>query len=132
MENQPVPATDVEIDFKALLAALRARLPHLIVFVVLVAVGTYTLLAQLAPVYKSETTLLIQPGETNLTAPAQSAGDAAAAVDLQAITSQVQLIRSRDLALAVVRKLDLVHKPEFDPKANPSLLAKLLQAIGSQ
>lgn len=130
MENQPVPATDVEIDFKALLGALRRYLPQLIVFVVLVAIGTYLLLAQIAPVYKSETTLLIQSGETSLTAPAQSAGDAATAVDQQAITSQVQLIRSRDLALAVARKLDLIHKAEFDPKANPSLIAKLLQKIG--
>jgi uncharacterized protein involved in exopolysaccharide biosynthesis len=129
MENQTVPATDVEIDFKALLGALRRRLPYLILFILLVGVGTYTLLGRIAPVYKSETTLLIQPGESNLTAPAQGAGDAATAVDVQAITSQVQLIRSRDLALAVVRKLDLVHKAEFDPKANPSPLTKLLMKL---
>jgi uncharacterized protein involved in exopolysaccharide biosynthesis len=129
MENQPVPATDVEIDFKALLAALRRQLRYLIVFVLLVAGGTYGLLMQLAPVYKSETTLLITSGESSLTAPAQSAADSATALDLQAITSQVQLIRSRDLALAVVHKLDLLHKTEFDPKANPSVLTRLMRAL---
>jgi uncharacterized protein involved in exopolysaccharide biosynthesis len=130
MDNQPLPATDVEIDLKALIGALRKRLPQLLVFVGLVAIGTYALLAHIAPVYKSETTLIIQPGESSLTAPTQGAGDAAAALDQQAVTSQVQLIRSRDLALSVVRKLDLVHKPEFDPKANPSLFTRLLRSVG--
>jgi uncharacterized protein involved in exopolysaccharide biosynthesis len=129
MENQQAPATDVEVDFKALLDALRRRLPYLIVFVGLVAAGTYLLLAQLAPVYKSETTLLITSGESSLTAPTQSSADAATALDQQAITSQVQLIRSRDLALAVVRKLDLMHKTEFDPKANPSVLTRLMRML---
>ncbi|HVY20041.1 MAG TPA: exopolysaccharide transport family protein [Bauldia sp.] len=130
MENQPAPATDVEIDFKALVAALRQRLPQLIVFIGLVAVGTYALLAQLAPVYKSETTLIIQSGETSLTAPTQTAADTTTSLDQQAITSQVQIIRSRDLALAVARKLDLIHKSEFDPKANPSVVTRLLRMIG--
>jgi uncharacterized protein involved in exopolysaccharide biosynthesis len=130
MENQQAPATDVEVDFKALLDALRRRLPYLIVFVGLVAAGAYLLLAQLAPVYKSETTLLITSGESSLTAPTQSSADAATALDQQAITSQVQLIRSRDLALAVVRKLDLMHKTEFDPKANPSVLTRLMRMLG--
>jgi uncharacterized protein involved in exopolysaccharide biosynthesis len=118
------------VDFKALLDALRRRLPYLIVFVGLVAAGAYLLLAQLAPVYKSETTLLITSGESSLTAPTQSSADAATALDQQAITSQVQLIRSRDLALAVVRKLDLMHKTEFDPKANPSVLTRLMRMLG--
>jgi uncharacterized protein involved in exopolysaccharide biosynthesis len=129
MDDQSAPATDVEIDFAALLAALRRRLPHLIVFIGLVAFGTYALLAQLAPVYKSETTLLITAGESSLTAPTQTTIDATA-LDQQAITSQVQLIRSRDLALAVARKVDLLHKTEFDPKANPSVFTRLMRALG--
>jgi uncharacterized protein involved in exopolysaccharide biosynthesis len=130
MDTQATPATDVEIDFKVLLGALRTRLPYLIAFVGVVAVGTYLLLAQIAPVYKSETTLLITSGESSLTAPSQTTADTATALDQQAITSQVQLIRSRDLALAVVRKLDLTHKTEFDPKANPSMITRLMRMVG--
>ena len=40
---------------------------------------------------------------------------ASATVDQEAVTSQVQLILSRGLALDVIRKLKLGEKPEFDP-----------------
>ena len=36
-------------------------------------------------------------------------------VDQEAVTSQVQLILSRDLAREVIKKLNLGEKPEFDP-----------------
>ena len=57
MDSQPTPATDVEIDFRALLGAIRKRLPYLIVFILIVAIGTYGVLSRVASVYKSETTL---------------------------------------------------------------------------
>jgi succinoglycan biosynthesis transport protein ExoP len=129
MDSQPTPATDVEIDFRALLGAIRKRLPYLIVFILIVAIGTYGILSRVAPVYQSETTLLIETGESSLTRPTQGT-DATGAPDQEAITSQVQLIRSRDLALSVVRKLDLASKPEFDPKAKPSFFTGVLRKIG--
>ena len=131
MDSQPQPATDVEIDFRALLRVLWRRLPHLIVFVGIVAVGTYLVLGRIAPVYKSETTLLIETGESGLTRPTQSTGDTSAVLDKEAITSQVQLIRSRDLALAVVGKLDLAGKSEFDPRRDrQSFFGDLLKKVG--
>ena len=44
-------------------------------------------------------------------------------VDQEAVTSQVQLILSRDLARDVIKKLKLGDLPEFDPVLRgPSLL----------
>jgi uncharacterized protein involved in exopolysaccharide biosynthesis/Mrp family chromosome partitioning ATPase len=130
MDQRPQPATDVEIDVRALLAALLRRLPYLIVFVGLVAVGTYMFLARLDPVYKSEATILIQDGESDLTRSTQATpGDASTALDEQAITSQVQLILSRDLAGTVSKKLDLAARPEFNG-SKPTLLGGLLAKAG--
>ncbi|HVZ14559.1 MAG TPA: GumC family protein, partial [Bauldia sp.] len=130
MESQFQPQTDVEIDFGQLMRALRHRLPYLIVFVVLVAAGVWLVLGRVAPVYKSETTLLVQGADASLAGTTQSAADSTA-LDAQAITSQVQVIKSRDLAQAVADKLDLASKPEFDPKAaHPSLVSSLLQKVG--
>jgi uncharacterized protein involved in exopolysaccharide biosynthesis len=52
-------------------------------------------------------------------------------VDQEAVTSQVQLILSRDLASEVIDKLKLGERPEFDPAiAGISPLKKVLGIIG--
>jgi uncharacterized protein involved in exopolysaccharide biosynthesis len=128
MESQFQPQTDVEIDFGQLMRTLRRRLPYLIVFIVLVAAGVWLVLGRIAPIYKSETTLLVQGADASLAGTGQTD---TTALDAQAITSQVQIIKSRDLAQAVAEKLDLASKPEFDPKAaHPSLVNSLLQKVG--
>lgn len=57
------PQTDVEIDVRALFGVLLRRLPFLILFVIVVAVGTYVLLGRIAPVYKSEATVFLESGK---------------------------------------------------------------------
>jgi uncharacterized protein involved in exopolysaccharide biosynthesis len=122
-------SSDGEVDIRALFSVLWRRLPQLILFVLIVAAATFILLGRIAPQYKSEATILIAPGESDLTRTAQSATDATV-LDEQAVTSQVQLIRSRDLAEVVATKLNLGARTEFDPNAKPSLLARLMVKIG--
>ena len=74
MDNRPATATDVEIDFRALVSVVARKWFYLLGFVVIVAVGVYALLSQIAPVYKSEATLLIETGGSDLTRPTQSSG----------------------------------------------------------
>ena len=50
MDNRPATATDVEIDFRALVSVVARRWVYLLGFVVIVAVGVYLLLSQIAPV----------------------------------------------------------------------------------
>jgi len=130
MSNPPATDANVEIDVRALFATLLRRLPYLIVFVAIVAVGTFLALDQIEPVYKSGATVLIVPGESDLTRTESGAGDSTVAIDREAIGSQVQLIRSRDLAQIVARKLDLASYPEFDPRRHRSWLGALLENIG--
>ena len=132
METPAATATELEIDLRALFSTLLRKLPYILVFVAIVAGGTYYGLRRVQPVYTSQTTILIQVGESNLTQTTQvSPEQTATTLDQQAITSQVQLIRSRDLAKSVAAKLDLASKPEFNPALRgPSLVDKLLARIG--
>jgi len=128
MDRTPA-SNDTDVDIRALFSALWRHLPQLIVFVLIVAVATFVALSRIAPQYQSEATILIAAGESDLTRTGQSANDATA-LDEQAITSQVQLIRSRDLAQAVATKLNLAARPEFDPNAQPGLLTRLMMKLG--
>lgn len=107
------PATDVEVDVRALLRSLVRALPVLLVLMALVAGGVFYLLSRMPPVYKSEVTLLIETGESDLTRPATATNDVQEPLDEQAIASQVQLIKSRDLARRVADKLKLADTPEY-------------------
>jgi len=132
MDNRSAALTDVEVDVGALLSALIRKLPYLFVFVTIVAIVTYLVLGHIAPVYKSTATVLIQTGESDLTRTADSGvGQANSVLDQQAIASQVQLIRSRDLADKVSQKLDLASRAEFNPAlAKPSDFDTFLKRFG--
>ena len=132
MDSPRTPPTDVEIDVRVLLSSVMRRLPYLIVFVVIVAVIAYVVLSQIAPSYRSEATLLIETGESDLTRPTQSTtNDTSAILDQQAIASQAQLLRSRDLAKAVAVKLNLAARPEFNGEAaRKSPFTALLGRLG--
>ena len=132
MTNRPLPpATDVELDIRALLMSLVRALPYLIVLVGIVAIGTFVLLSRVAPIFKSEATVLIQSGESSLTRTSDAPAEPGLVLDDQAIASQVQLIRSRDLARKVATKLDLQSRPEYQKAiAGGSLLTDLLARFG--
>src|SRR5689334_14157125 len=98
---------EMEIDLRALFSTLLRKLPYLLVFVALVAAGAIYALGKVTPTYTAEATILIQTGESALTQPSQVTPEqTTTALDEQAIQSQVQIVRSRDLALSVARKLD--------------------------
>jgi uncharacterized protein involved in exopolysaccharide biosynthesis len=69
----------------------------------------------ITPRYKSEARILIDGRENIFLRPNADRAEDRAALDTEAVTSQVQLILSRDLAREVIKKNRLAEKPEFDP-----------------
>lgn len=130
MSNTPATDANVEIDVRSLFGMLVRKLPYVVVFLAVVAVGIFMLLDRIAPVYKSGASVLIVPGESDLTRTQSGAGDTTAVIDREAMGSQIQLIRSRDLARTVARKLDLASHPEFDPQRQSSWLGGILADLG--
>ncbi|WP_204278977.1 hypothetical protein, partial [Klebsiella aerogenes] len=65
--------------------------------------------------YKSESRILIDGRENVFLRPNSDRTEERQALDPEAVTSQVQLVLSRDLAREILKKNKLAERPEFDP-----------------
>ena len=122
--QSPRPATrgqfvDAELDFPALGAALWRKKWKILIPTLLVALVTFGVVQIITPKYLSEARVLIE-GRDNIFLRPDADKDLIDrnVVDDQVVTSQVQLILSRDLAREVINKLKLGELPEFDPALN--------------
>jgi tyrosine-protein kinase Etk/Wzc len=67
------------------------------------------------PRYKSEARILIDGRENVILRPNGERNEERSALDAEAVTTQVQLLLSRDLAREIIKKNKLAERPEFDP-----------------
>src|SRR5262252_3203037 len=121
-----------DIDLGALGRALWRKRVLIAGLTLLTAAIAFLIVNMITPRYKSEARVLIETRENIFFRPdAEKAIERSTTVDQEAVTSQVQLILSRDLARDVIKKLKLADRPEFDPVlAGPSLLRTLLSLFG--
>jgi len=119
-----------ELDLAALGRAMWRR-KGLIAALTLLAAGLAFAAVNLAtPRYKSEARVLIETRDNIFLRPdAEKALDRGGAIDQEAVTSQVQLILSRDLARDVIKTLRLGERPEFDPVLRGSSTIGLLLGL---
>jgi uncharacterized protein involved in exopolysaccharide biosynthesis/Mrp family chromosome partitioning ATPase len=107
------PAGD--LDLRVLGKAL-ARKRALIIFPTLLAlVASMAAVNLITPRYKSEARMLIDGRENVFLRPSGERNEERAVLDVEAVTSQVQLVLSRDLAREVIKMNGLAELPEFDP-----------------
>src|SRR5215831_16633161 len=127
-----LPQVAAEIDLGALGRALWRKRVLIAGLTLLAAAIAFLVVNMITPRYKSEARVLIETRENIFFRPdAEKAIERGTTVDQEAMTSQVQLILSRDLARDVIKKLKLADRPEFDPVlAGPSLLRTLLSLFG--
>ena len=113
------PLGDAEFDFPALGSALWRNKWKILRPTLLVALLTLIVVQIIPAKYQSESRVLIE-GRDNVFLRPDADKDQfdRNTVDEQTVTSQVQLVLSRDLALAVIAKLKLDKNPEFDPTLN--------------
>ncbi|WP_322517196.1 exopolysaccharide transport family protein [Rhodopseudomonas palustris] len=125
------PPTNGDIDLRLIGQAL-ARKKHLIIAPTLLAlVLSLAVVNLITPRYKSEARILIDGRENIFLRPTGERDEQRNAVDPEAVTSQVQLLLSRELALEVIKQNKLSERPEFDPVLkgiNP--LKSLLALVG--
>src|SRR5690242_12694694 len=121
-----------DIDFSALGRALWRKKTLILGLTLLTAAIAFAAVNFITPRYKSEARVLIETRENIFLRPdAEKTLERGTTVDQEAVTSQVQLILSRDLAREAIKKLNLAERPEFDPVlAGPSFLRKLLSLTG--
>ncbi|SOH95443.1 capsular exopolysaccharide family [Monaibacterium marinum] len=100
-----------DIDIRGLLGVLRRQL-HVILYTVVLILGLTTLwLFSLTPLYTASTLILIDPSSANLLDTAER--QTSASSDNARVSSEVEIMRSEAIALAVVQNADLVSSPEF-------------------
>src|ERR1700681_4879634 len=104
-----------DLDLRALGQALVRKRGWIIVPTVLVAVLSITAVNLITPRYKSEARILIDGRENVFLRPNGERNDERNALDAEAVTSQVQLLLSRDLAREIIKQNRLAELPEFDP-----------------
>src|SRR3569833_1484495 len=124
-----VPAGDP--DLRGLGRILWQRKTLIIGITLCCAGAAFVIVNAITPRYRSESRLLLESRENVfLRADADKQVDRST-IDEQAVTSQTQVVSSRDLAREVIKKEGLADNPEFDPAAGGlSPLRAILGAFG--
>lgn len=127
---------DGQLDLKALGQSLwrkkwRVILPSMIVaFLAVIGVNLIT------PQYKSEARLLVEGRENAFLRPdaerqTQANIDPRTLVDLEALMGHALILQSREVALQVIKELNLADNPEFDPaRKGVSVVSVFLSLLG--
>jgi len=132
MTLESMPPEDLRMDVGALFGALRARLLRIVLVTVLLLVATFVVLMFVPRMYESSASLLVEDRTSSYTQ-APSAGAAApsgSGISIDALlSSQIELVKSRDTLLAVIDAEKLRDVPEFNGSA-ASPLTTLLRLVG--
>src|SRR6195256_2156125 len=120
-----------DLDLRAIGQALNRKRSWIVIPTLLALVLSLAAVNLIAPRYKSEARILIDGRENVFLRPNGERDDQRNAVDPEAVTSQVQLLLSRDLAREIIKKNKLAERPEFDPVLQGfSPLKSLLALLG--
>jgi polysaccharide biosynthesis transport protein len=125
-----VPDSD-DLDLRALGQALVRKRGWIMVPTALAFVLAVVAVNLVTPRYKSEARILIDGRENVFLRPNADRTEERSGLDAEAVTSQVQLVLSRELAREVIAQNKLAERPEFDPVlTGVSPLKSLLAMVG--
>lgn len=127
--RQPPQADDVAIDLGVIIAALWQAKRWIIPLVGVVAAVSFLGLSTVAPLYRSEAKLLIEPRQISLRPDDRQPEQERALLDQEGVSSQVQLITSRDLGRRVIAAEKLGEAAEIGGMSN-GLLSAVLRIVG--
>ncbi|OUD08147.1 hypothetical protein BVC71_15180 [Marivivens niveibacter] len=115
------------IDLRDVVAVLRrqARLIGITVLIVLAVAFVY--LTQATPLYTATALVKIDPQETNLLDPTQ-VGNSNSSIESTRLETEVEILKSSNLAIQTITALDLQSTQEFGPSV--SLLDQFKVALG--
>jgi succinoglycan biosynthesis transport protein ExoP len=133
----PQPIADEEsaplgdLDLRTIWQALLRHKAWIIIPTVVVAAVSFAAVNVVSPRYKSEARILVEGRENIFLRPTADRVEERTAPDPEAVTSQVQLVLSRDLAREIIKRNKLAERPEFDPVLQGiSPLKALLAMVG--
>ena len=107
-------AIEGEPDIRGLGRLLWQRKGRIIAVALICAAGAYVIANAITPRYRSESRLLLEARENVFMRANADRSGAPITVDPEAVTSQIQVVLSRDLAHRVIAKEKLADNPEFN------------------
>src|SRR5436190_16539016 len=115
MSIESAPAEDLRMDVGALFGALWSRLLRIIIVTALLLAATFVILMFVPKLYESSASLLVEDRSSTFT---QAAGTTStptsSGITIDALmSSQIELVKSRDTLLAVIDTEKLRSVPEF-------------------
>ena len=120
---------EVKIDFVEYWKSITKRKWAILAFALSVALVATAVVFVLTPIYSSTVTLLIDTTKSKVVQIDEVYGGFSENRDYY--ITQVEIIKSPDIALKTISKLKLWEYPEFDPrKAKQSLFNSFLVAVG--
>jgi uncharacterized protein involved in exopolysaccharide biosynthesis len=123
-------ADDMRMDMGALVAAVLSRGLRIVLVTVLLLVAVAAILLFIPKSYESSASLLVEPRSNIYTRASMEAPSSGSSVNTEALmSSQIELIKSRDLLLEVVDSENLRSVPEFS-NAGFSPIGFVLRLIG--
>jgi uncharacterized protein involved in exopolysaccharide biosynthesis/Mrp family chromosome partitioning ATPase len=113
---KPARASETgDLDLHVLGGALARRRAWIIIPTALVFALSLAAVNLVTPRYKSEARILVDNRENAFLRPNGERDMERTSLDAEAVTSQVQLLLSRDLARQIIKQNKLAERPEFDP-----------------
>jgi polysaccharide biosynthesis transport protein len=123
--------SDAELDLPALGGALWRKRWKVLLPTIVVGLLTLVVVQLITPRYSSEARVYLEEHDNFYLRPEADKLTTQLPIDQEAVTSQAQIMLSRDLALEVIKKLKLASRPEFDPAlAGVSPIRAVLGLLG--
>ena len=110
-------AADGELDLRSLGRYLWLRRTRILGVGLICAGAAFVVVNAITPQYRSESRLLLDAHQNVFLRADADKNAGLTPIDQEAVTSQIQVMLSRDLARKVINKLNLANSPEFDPGA---------------
>lgn len=133
MSVESAPAEDLRMDVGALFGALWSRMLRIVIVTALLLAATFVVLMFVPKLYESSASLLVEDRSSTFT---QAAGTTAATtatgsgITIDALmSSQIELVKSRDTLMSVIDTEKLRSVPEFNGSA-VSPITMLLRLVG--
>ncbi len=133
-KNKPIAPPPVayegDPDLGGIGRALWLKKRKIFIPTIAVAILSFVVVNALTPRFRSETRLLLESRENVFLRAEADKQMERNALDSEAVTSQIQVVLSRDLARSIIKKEKLAERPEFDPVAGISVTKVVLGMFG--
>ena len=105
---------DAKIDVGAVLGAVVRRLPRIILVTLLLLAATFVYFMFQPRLFESSASILVEPRSNIYTRSPNEPAPSFSARDAGVVSSQIELLKSRDTLIKVIDLLDLRSVPEFN------------------